>query len=98
MFVQRQQKELTEKTKNQTELTVRTTSAGKINGKEKRNKKSDVRSTLTGKQTKKQINKRNWTFAIFQRKNKRQSAVSLLKFSYDLVFNPPRDKVQPNST
>ena len=67
---------------------------------EKLNKqtKSDVRSTSTGKQTKKQINKRNWTFALRKRKNERQSAVSLLKFSYDLVFNPPRDKVQPNST
>ena len=30
-------------------------------------------------------------FATFQRTNSRQSAVSLLQFSYDLVFNPPRE-------
>ena len=30
-------------------------------------------------------------FAKFQRTNSRQSAVSLLKFSYDLVFSPLRD-------
>ena len=36
--------------------------------------------------------KRNRTFAPRQRTNSRQSAVSLLQFSYNLVFNPPRDK------
>ena len=36
--------------------------------------------------------KRNRMFAIFQRTNSRQSAVSLLHFSYNLVFSPPRDK------
>ena len=35
--------------------------------------------------------KRNWMFAPRQQKNERQSAVSLLQFSYDLVFNTPRD-------
>ena len=34
--------------------------------------------------------KRNWTFAPRGRTNSRQSAVSLLQFTYDLVFNPPR--------
>ena len=38
--------------------------------------------------------KRNWTFAIFQRTDERQSAVSLLQFSYNLVFSTPRDEVQ----
>ena len=42
--------------------------------------------------------KRNRTFAPRKRTNSRQSAVSLLQFSYDLVFNPLRDEVQPNST
>ena len=36
--------------------------------------------------------KRNWTFAPRQRTNSRQSAVSLLQFSYDLVFSTPRDE------
>ena len=39
--------------------------------------------------------KRNWTFAPRGRTNSRQSAVSLIQFSYDLVFNPPRDKELP---
>ena len=36
--------------------------------------------------------KLNRMFAIFQRTNSRQSAVSLIQFSYNLVFNTPRDK------
>ena len=36
--------------------------------------------------------KRNWTFAPFQQKNERQSAVSLLQFTYDLVFSTMRDE------
>ena len=42
--------------------------------------------------------KRNWTFAIFQRTNSRHTAVSLIQFSYDLVFLTMRGEVQPNST
>ena len=48
--------------------------------------------------------KRNRTFALRQRTNSRQSAVSLLQFSYDLVFSTMRDRVsndldtQPAST
>ena len=41
--------------------------------------------------------KQNWTFAPLQRKNKRQSAVSLLQFSYNLVFSTSRDRKQMNS-
>ena len=37
--------------------------------------------------------KRNWTFAPFQQKNERQSAVSLLRFTYDLVFSTMRGGV-----
>ena len=37
--------------------------------------------------------KRNRMFAPFQRTNSRQSAVSLLQFSYDLVFSTMRDRV-----
>ena len=37
--------------------------------------------------------KRNRTFAIFQQKNERQSAVSLIQFSYDLVFSTMRGGV-----
>ena len=36
--------------------------------------------------------KRNRTFAPFQQKNERQSAVSLLHFTYDLVFSTMRDE------
>ena len=36
--------------------------------------------------------KRNWTFALRQRTNSRQSAVSLIQFTYDLVFSTPRDE------
>ena len=36
--------------------------------------------------------KRNWMFASFQQKNKRQSAVSLIQFTYDLVFSTLRDE------
>ena len=36
--------------------------------------------------------KRNRMFSLRQRTNSRQSAVSLLQFSYDLVFSPMRDK------
>ena len=39
--------------------------------------------------------KRNWTFALFQRTNSRQSAVSLIQFSYNLVFSTPRDEEIP---
>ena len=35
--------------------------------------------------------KRNRTLSPFQRTNFRQSAVSLIQFSYDLVFNPLRE-------
>ena len=42
--------------------------------------------------------KLNRTFSPLQRTNSRQSAVSLIQFTYDLVFSTPRDEVQPNST
>ena len=35
--------------------------------------------------------KRNHKFSLRQRTNKRQSAVSLIHFMYDLVFNPTRE-------
>ena len=39
--------------------------------------------------------KRNRTFSTFQRTNSRQSAVSLLQFSYNLVFSTMRDEEIP---
>ena len=36
--------------------------------------------------------KRNRTFDSLQRTDERQSAVSLIQFTYDLVFSPPRDE------
>ena len=39
--------------------------------------------------------KRNRTFALCQRTNSRQSAVSLIQFSYNLVFSTPRDEEIP---
>ena len=36
-------------------------------------------------------------FAKFQRTNSRQSAVSLIQFSYDLVFSTPRERERMNS-
>ena len=50
---------------------------------------AEIYCTFVGSPTEE---KRNWMFALFQRTNKRQSAVSLIQFTYDLVFNPPRDK------
>ena len=41
--------------------------------------------------------KRNWMFASFQRTNSRQSAVSLLQFTYDLVFSTTRDNKSSDS-
>ena len=56
---------------------------------------AEIYKSLVGSSTEA---KRNRTFAKFQRTNSRQSAVSLIQFTYDLVFSTPRDKVQPNST
>ena len=50
---------------------------------------AEIYCTFVGSSTEAKLNR---MFAIFQRTNSRQSAVSLLQFSYDLVFNTPRDK------
>ena len=49
---------------------------------------AEIYCTLVGSLTEA---KRNWTFAPRQRTNSRQSAVSLIQFTYDLVFNPSRE-------